>query len=59
MTDTKWTAIAAFGHAAAHVIQVAVDRKKHPDNDVALHERVAILEKKVEDLESRNEQVQT
>lgn len=55
MTDTKWTAIAALGHAAAHVIQVAVDRKKRPDNDVALHERVAILEKKVEDLEGKVE----
>lgn len=53
MSDTKWTAIAALGHAAAHVVQVAVDRKKRPDNDVELHERVAVLEKKVEDLEGK------
>ena len=46
----KWLGVAALIGAVGDVVATAIHVKR-PDQDPALHERVALLEKRVEDLE--------
>lgn len=50
-TDNRWTTFAALAHAASSVIDTVVNARKHPANEPGLHERVALLERRLEDLE--------
>jgi hypothetical protein len=51
--DTKWTTMAAIAYAASGIVEAVVNIKKRPDNDPELHERVALLEKRLSDLEGK------
>lgn len=51
--DNRWTLLASAAHALSTVVQVVVERKKPESNDPSLHERVALLEKRVSDMEEK------
>lgn len=49
--DNRWTVLATLASAASGVAQAVIDRNRRPEQDPALHERVALLERRVEELE--------
>ena len=52
-TDNRWTMLASLAHAAATVTQVVMDRKRPESNAPGLHERVALLEHRLSELEGK------
>ena len=50
-TDNRWTMLASLAHAAATVTQVVIDRRRPESNSPGLHERVALLERRLDELE--------
>lgn len=55
MSDNKWTALATIASTATDVACAFIDRRKHKDRTPELHERVALLEKAVEELQKKAE----
>lgn len=55
MSDNKWTALVAIASTATCVACAFIDRRKHKDRTPELHERVALLEERLEQLEKKAE----
>lgn len=54
MTDNRWTAIATLSTIVSSAVTAIGARQKHPYPDPSLHERVALLEKRLDDIEAKD-----
>ncbi len=54
MTDNRWTAIASLSQIVSSAVSAISSRKEHPYPDPGLHERVALLEKRLDDIEAKD-----
>ena len=53
-TDNRWTVHAAAVHAGSAIVDAVVTARHRRDHEPALHERVAVLEQKVKELEDND-----
>ena len=53
MTDTKWTFLSAVANCVSAIVSTAVGIRRAVDNDPGIHERVALLERDMQEMKAK------